>query len=115
MASKMTADERSRVLDELRMILKPGDTVYLILRSVSRSGMSRVIAPVVFRKTVLGLVPKPLALGQAVARAVGETYLRGRDGIKVTGCGMDMGGYLVRHLSRALGYTDKDRLEYRWL
>lgn len=40
---KVSKKERNEALERLRGWVKPGDTVYCVLRSVSRSGMSRVI------------------------------------------------------------------------
>ena len=41
--TKAQMAERDEAIANLREILKPGDTVYTILRHVSKSGMSRVI------------------------------------------------------------------------
>lgn len=94
----MTTKEKDRAfaLDTLREMLKPGDTVYTVLRHVSRSGMSRSISAVVIEDGV------PRDVSWAVARAVGEPFDRTHDGVKVGGCGMDMGFHLVYTLSRVL-------------
>ena len=87
------AEARTRLLD----VLKPGDTVYCILRHVSRSGMSRVIS--LYAKTPDGmqwLDPFALKLG------VGSGMDNKREGLKVGGCGMDMGFALVYELAHAL-------------
>ena len=96
----MNAKERERqdAVRELREMLKPGDTVYTKLVSVSRSGMSRVIAPYIIRDN------EPLCIEWKVGKATGYTLTpTGRnEGIKIGGCGMDMGFKLVYDLSRAL-------------
>jgi hypothetical protein len=76
----------------LRELLPPGSTVLCILRSVSRSGMSREISFLTKdHQNVTGL----FAL-------VGD-YRRGkRDGLTVSGCGMDMGFAVVYDVSRRL-------------
>lgn len=45
--------EKQEALEHLRSIIKPGDTVYtILLRHVSRSGMIRVIDPlIVYNRT----------------------------------------------------------------
>jgi len=92
--TKRQSLEREEARKELLTILKPGDTVYCILRHVSRSGMSREIS---FR-TVDRDVTYLFAL-------VGD-YRRGtRDGLKVQGAGMDMGFAVVYDVSRRL-YPD---------
>ena len=71
--------------------LKPGDTINCILRHVSRSGMSREIS----------LLKGELDITWNVAHFLG--YKQGnRGGIKISGCGMDMGFALVYELSRKL-------------
>ena len=84
--------------DELRDDLKPGTTVYTILEHVGRSGMSRRIGVRVFVDN------DPHYLDGLVAIALGEPVPRD-GGIRVDGCGMDMGFELVYRLSRAL-YPD---------
>ena len=88
--------ERAEAVARLREWLKPGDTVYCVLRHVSRSGMSRVIQ-----------VVKPegddmVYLGYNVAAAIDAPYDRKREGVKMGGCGMDMGFALVYELAHAL-------------
>lgn len=85
-----------------------GTTIYNVLESVSRSGMSRVIKSYTFD-------------------AVGHHWLSGyigavldlsrpkmSDGLKVNGAGMDMGFDLVYRLSYAL-HGDGYALTARWL
>lgn len=103
----MTRDAKKQsvkeAIERLKVWIKPGDTVHTQLKSVSRSGMQRVIQ-------IVKLVPrddKPgevdvLYLGYNVAEALGMRYDRDREGVKIGGCGMDMGFALVYDLSRAL-------------
>lgn len=95
MAKKATAQELA-IQDRLREVLKPGTTVQTILRSVSRSGMSREISAVVVAKD--GAV---IDLDWLIVNA-GLGYKFGKSGIKIGGCGMDMGFALVYDLSRSL-------------
>ena len=94
----MNAKEKGRqeAVRELRELLKPGDTVYTQLVSVSRSGMSRVIMPFVIKNN------EPRYLGYLVEKACGYAFDRKAWGVKVRGCGMDMGFSLVYDLSRVL-------------
>jgi hypothetical protein len=85
----------------LKTILKPGDEVRTILRSCSRSGMSRRISLVVARE---GEVQD---ITYHAARTMGENIKQGGQyvqdaGIVIGGCGMDMGFSLVYNLSRYL-------------
>src|SRR3990172_2873899 len=94
----MTKAERQAMQDateKLREWIKPGDTVYTILRHVSRSGMQREIG-IVLLKDGTDLHPNYL-----VAKALGERVGK-FDSVIVGGCGMDMGFHLVYNLSRAL-------------
>ncbi len=93
--SKRQSLEIGKAKKTLRELLPPGSTVLCILRSVSRSGMSREISFLTeTHQNVTGL----FAL-------VGD-YRRGKsDGLKVTGCGMDMGFAVVYDVSRRL-YPD---------
>ncbi len=88
--------EKAEAIERLRGMLKPGDTVFTILRHVSRSGMSRSISVVVMQDG------KPFDVSWAVARAGLGTFDRKNDGVKVGGCGMDMGFHLAYNLAWVL-------------
>jgi hypothetical protein len=85
----MTRDE---AIAKLRELLSPGDTVRTISRHTSRSGMSRSISPVVNGEDVSYLV----------APACGLSFDRKHGGVRMGGCGMDMGFALVYNLARVL-------------
>ena len=90
--------QRDDAIKQLREMLPPGSTVRTILRHVARSGMTRWISPVVNDRDI----------SWPVARALDEPYgivPAGHEGIKIGGCGMDMGSQLVYSLSRTL-YPD---------
>ena len=85
----------------LKTILHPGDEVKTILRSCSRSGMSRRISLVV---AVDGDVQD---ITFHAAHAMGENIKQGghyvqNGGLVVSGCGMDMGFHVIYNLSRTL-------------
>lgn len=96
--SKTTHDE---ALTRVRAWIKPGDTLYTILRHVSSSGMSRDISLVYI---------KPNAKeGQAIydldynaQMILGYPAPKRGSGLRVGGCGMDMGFHMVYTLSRYL-------------
>ena len=101
--TKQQKTEQAEAIATLLTIIKPGDTVYTVLRHVSRTGMSRTIACYVIQdgqpRWITSLVSR--ALGYGKLRNVGRTG----EGIHVPGCGMDMGFHLVHSLSYKLwGY-----------
>ena len=88
--------ERQEAREDLLKHLQPGDTVYTVLRHVSRSGMMRVIDPFIMHEG------RPFYLRGYVRRLGLGTVDRAHDGVRVQGCGMDMGFHLVYSLSWAL-------------
>lgn len=99
MNDKQSSKEEAR--RQLLGMIKPGDTIYTILRHVSRSGMTRVID--------LVLMPKrgteetgPISIATQAAEVTGNRLDRDRWGVKIGGCGMDMGFALVYNLSYQL-------------
>ncbi len=94
--TKQQIVERDEARASLREQLPPGSTVYTILRRVSSSGMCRHIS------VAIADAGEVRDITWQVARAMGETFQRDTGGIKVGGCGMDMGFHLVYSLSRTL-------------
>lgn len=98
-----------------RRVDKKGTTIYTKVTHVARSGMSRSIECFVIVDN------EPVNLTWAVARILGDPCDQKNGGVKVGGCGMDMGFHIVNYLSYSLhghhnahplaGYT----LEHRWL
>lgn len=83
--------------------LRPGDTVFTVLRHVSSTGMSRSIDCYVFRPRRPGAREcEPMYLSGLVAHAIGYPFDERRGGVKIGGCGMDMGFAIVNHLSTVL-------------
>ena len=87
--------ERSRayLLDSLE--IKPGETLYTKVEHVSRSGMSRNISVYVMRDN------SPVNISTSAATLIEEPLAKD-GGVKMSGCGMDMGFALVYALSYAL-------------
>lgn len=102
--SKARQAERAEAIEQLRGWLKPGDTVYTVLDRVSASGMSRIIR-VVLLKCEDG-TPRDLhpnwAVGTTLGIPHGKRNGRETEGLKIGGCGMDMGFHLVYELSSVL-------------
>ncbi len=87
--------ERQEAIQSLLKYVKPGDTVYAILRHVSRSGMMRHISLKVH-------TPEGMQDITYLASKVLDDRIADDGGIKVGGCGMDMGFHLVYGLSYRL-------------
>lgn len=87
--------QKEQSIKALRKILKPGDTVYCVLRHVSSSGMSRRIDLFAVKKNEL------VYLSGHASNAI-EHSLHKDGGIVAGGCGMDMGFALVHNLGYAL-------------
>lgn len=125
--ARTTKTEREEAIKSLREMLRPGDKVYTILRNVSRSGMSRTIDLVCnAREVELTYPPMPAAradypgqvdynakpkrrtvrrvrnIGWLAAKAMNDRFDHDANGIKIGGCGMDMGFALVYNLGCTL-------------
>lgn len=134
----MKAEEREQLIKELQEWMPKGTTVYTIIRSVAKSGMSRVISPVVlevsekckvcsgkrnsqihqweyhgYHASEMELLCSPVFPEYKIAKLLGWS-LHKDQGIRVSGCGMDMGFHLVYTLSSTL-YGDGNALKQRWL
>lgn len=88
--------------------IKKGDILYTNVNHVSRSGMMRYISVTHINNNI------PCKLDRFISIALDWKQGRNRfgdfDGIKVSGCGMDMGFHLIYTLSSALfddGYAIK--------
>ena len=96
----MSTEQSSK--EKLLELLSPGDTVYTILRHVSRSGVSRVIDLLVMSEG------SPRSISGYAAEVCNNKLDRDRWGVKISGAGMDMGFALVYELSYNLfrdGFT----------
>ena len=87
-------EEVKQSTEYLHKFLEPGSKVFTVLRNVSRSNMSRRID----LYTISG--GEMIYLSHAAAVVMGNP--RPNDGIKVGGCGMDMGFHLVYNLGATL-------------
>jgi hypothetical protein len=103
--TKAQQSERDEYIAKLRETLKPGDTLHTVLRHVSRSGMSRVIDVYHFHTLADGRVAKDW-LSYWISKACDFQFSKGGcgkpEGIKIGGCGMDMGFAIVYDVGRVL-------------
>jgi len=91
---KYSREEKETARDRLSF-LKPGDVIYTEILSVSRSGMTRHIKPFVMVDN------EPRWIGYHVGALLDEP-VNDNGGVKMSGCGMDMGFALVYNLSSCL-------------
>jgi len=126
---KYSKEEKQESLDKLKEWIKKGDTLHTTVRHVSRSGMMRYITTRHLK------TPEHLANSQKrevrisnydyhIARVLDLPEAPNYQGVKVGGCGMDMGFHLVYCLSRSLfkdeptGEGDRDHgywIRQEWL
>lgn len=95
------AEEKATALSYLYSYLKPGQTVYVILRHASKSGMSRSISAVIPTISDEGK-PGIYDITHLVAQACDLTMDTHHGGVKMGGCGSDMGFMLVYDLARTM-------------
>jgi len=115
MTKKEKDAQREEARERLLEMLKPGETVYTVLRHVSASGMARWISPIITG------TDGPYDLTYWAARLLDERVDQKHYGVKVVGCGMDMGFHLVYNLSSVLfpagfscvGHTSGDVARHR--
>ena len=89
-----TKADKAEAISTLAEILTPGQTVYGIVRTVARSGMSRTID---FYTVENGRMR--YLTGYMAQAGIGTLT---RNGIRVTGCGMDMVFHCVETLGRMI-------------
>lgn len=101
--TKAQAQQMEEARQELRKMLKPGDTVYCNIRHVSRSGMFRIISLHIITATETSNgKPYLRDINGLAAKAMDDRLDRDRWGLKVGGCGMDMCFATVYNLGAAL-------------
>lgn len=117
-ANLRPVNDQEWAVHALRGWMPIGSTVWTVLRHVSRSGMMRVISVhTLYRRKPDAEQGKCLGISdltRSASRVLGWRIHRDRDGIVVSGCGMDMGFHLVYELAQCLwgnGYA----LEQKWI
>ena len=98
--STVRETKRDEAIQQLRKMIRLGDTVYTVIRHVSKSGMSRGIDVYLMHKN------EPVWITSLVGNAIdcpqSMNDWKNQNGLRVSGCGMDMGFHLVYSLSRVL-------------
>ena len=100
--ARTSKPQQQRAIERLREQIKPGNIIYTDLKHVSRSGMMRHINVFIMRDN------EPVNITRFVADALDIRQTDAFGPLKVSGCGMDMGFYVVYSLSRTLfpdGFT----------
>jgi hypothetical protein len=93
---RISKQAQENAVAQLRGLVRPGDTVYTVLRHVSRSGMSRSI-------DLYAVIDGEMRWLTGYAAQALETAIDKKNGgLKISGCGMDMGFALVYDLSSTL-------------
>jgi hypothetical protein len=93
--------DSTTMAENLREILKPGDTLLAICYNVSRNGMNRSVRCLASRDG------EPLDVSHMVAEVLNLRCDKS-GGVRVRGCGMDMGFWLTYTLSAKLyGYENR--------
>lgn len=99
--------ELQNAKDKLISLLSDTDTIYTVLRSVSKSGLSRSISfYIIDNKEIINI-------NYYIKTLLDYKFNKTRDGLIVKGCGMDMGFHVVHTLLRELGIDKK--IGHRWL
>ena len=88
---------KQETIATLKKMLKPGDTIYTFTSHVSSSGMTRRISAF-----AIGKDRKPLSLDWYYEKLGIVKRHKSKDGLVVSGCGMDMHFWLVYELGRVL-------------
>ena len=100
--------KQEEAIEKLKEAIKEGDTLWTQLHHVSKSGMTRHIGVRLLKDGY------PYNYTYLVAKALGWKTSDRYEGVKVGGCGMDMGFHLINSLSYAL-YNDGYAIKQRWL
>ena len=90
-----TKIERDNISPDMMAKLIPGTSVYTIVRHVSQSGMSRDIDTYIMGND------EPIKITYITKTLLGLRWGK-NEGVRIGGCGMDMGFALVYDLSCAL-------------
>ena len=108
---KYSKEEKQEALERLKEWIKKGDTLHTTVRHVSRSGMTRYISTRHLKKSDHpDRAVNVSNYDYHIARVLDLPEAPNYQGVKIGGCGMDMGFHLVYSLSHAL-FKDEPRGE----
>ncbi len=99
--------ETETAKDQLISLLQDTDTIYTVLRSASKSGLSRSISFFIIKNGDIHYI------NHDIAKLLGYRFNKFFDGLIVKGCGMDVGFHVVHTLLRELGAGLTIR--HRWI
>lgn len=102
---QIAVQEKLEAIAHLKTLIKSGDTIYTVLRHVSNSGMSREITLLVAKNDQMINIDYWAAISMCDKIGIHE-------GIKISGCGMDMGFNIVYNLGRVL-FPEEFKVEGR--
>ena len=87
---------KDEAIKRLKQWIRPSNIIYVVLRHVSTSGMSRRLDFYVIKHN------QPIRITYLIAYALGYRLSKVDDALVVQGCGMDMGFSVVYSLGRCL-------------
>ena len=99
---------KEEAIEKLREVINPNDTLWTQVHHVTKSGMTRYIGVRLLKDNY------PYNYTFHVAKALGWKLSDKHEGVKVGGCGMDMGFHLIYSLSHVL-YGDGYAIKQSWL
>ena len=99
---------KEEAIEQLKEAIKEGDTLWTQLHHVTKSGMTRYIGVRLLKDDY------PYDYTYQVAKALDWKLSSKHYGVKVEGCGMDMGFHLINTLSYVL-YDDGYAINQKWL
>jgi hypothetical protein len=100
--------EREEAIEYLKESIKPDDTIYVILRHVSKSGMSRLLDLYLIKDG------RPFRITWNAARALEVPYDRRREALRIGGYGTDVAFEAAYHLGWAI-FNDASALKHQWI
>ncbi len=119
--ARVTKAERQEAIDRLKEWIKPGDTLYTVLRSRAASGMSRSIDVYGFAlpNDYDNAKRRNMRLEKSwysynIAKAGIGSWDDKREAIRIGGAGMGMGFHIVYELSYLL-FGDGYALKQEWI
>ncbi len=90
-------------IESLKKIVKPGQTLYTVCTHVAKSGMSRDIKVLTVSREHGKIIVRNIS--SLVCEVLNWKRTKDFCGVKVSGCGMDMGFHTVVSIAQALGYN----------
>jgi hypothetical protein len=106
----MNKEKQKENIRELKKAFPKGSTAYTKLIDCSKSGMTRIIGVIAIKKNEPNYYS--YKVGELLEYKHAEKF--GEYGLKVGGCGMDMGFHLIYQLSSKL-YKDGYAIKQRWI